>query len=68
MQHNSSQLFHSPSIVMANFLGVLTKDPDDEAEYDSTLDGWRQWANDEERIRVGWLAFLMDTCNSALYR
>lgn len=53
---------------MANFLGVLTKDPDDEAEYDSTLDGWRQWANDEERIRVGWLAFLMDTCNSALYR
>ena len=53
---------------MANFLGVLAKDPDDEVEYDSTLDGWRQWATDEERIRVGWLAFLMDTCNSALYR
>lgn len=53
---------------MANFLGVLTKDPDDEADYDSTLEGWMQWANDEERIRVGWLAFLLDTCNSALYR
>jgi hypothetical protein len=53
---------------MANFLGVLSEEPDDEAEYDNTLDGWLAWAHAEERIRVGWLAFLMDTCNAALYR
>lgn len=53
---------------MANFLGVLSKEPEDAVDYDSSLTDWINWAADEERTRVGWLAFLMDTCNAALYR
>ena len=66
-QHTASQLFHSPTIVLANFLGVL--EPSEPVDEDSgTLASWFAWAEQEERIRVGWLAFVLDCSNAALYR
>ena len=68
VHHATSQLFHSPSVLLANHLGVLSQEPDDERYYADTVDGWLQWSEDEERIRVGWLVFLLDCSNAALFR
>lgn len=66
---NSSlrQVFHSSSIILAGFSGVLVpEDPPD--AYESTLDGWCSWAVAEERRRLAWFVFLSDTSNAALFR
>ncbi len=32
------------------------------------LGRWLDWVTDEERKRLGWFAFMMDTENAALFR
>ncbi|CAK9782713.1 unnamed protein product [Cutaneotrichosporon oleaginosum] len=69
-EHAVAQIFHSSSIVMArlagSFLPTFTSHPSPVAT--NPLDHWLAWVEHEERKRVGWLAFMMDTENAALFR
>ncbi len=69
-EHAVAQIFHSSSIVMARlagaFLPTFAQHPSPVAS--NPLDHWLAWVAHEERKRVGWLAFMMDTENAALFR
>ncbi|WRT70414.1 uncharacterized protein IL334_007412 [Kwoniella shivajii] len=69
-QHDIAQIFHSPIINLARQSGMLL--PDYDRQLKSTLDDpvacWLEWVDEEERKRLGWFSFLMDTENAALYR
>ena len=32
------------------------------------MENWLDWVAEEERVRLGWFAFMMDTENSSLFR
>ncbi|KAM0746959.1 hypothetical protein T439DRAFT_383596 [Meredithblackwellia eburnea MCA 4105] len=67
--HDISQVFHSPSIILANFSGVFLPESSPEtATYPPTEEGWASWVSSEERRRIGWFAFLCDTSNAAMFR
>ncbi|ORY77984.1 fungal-specific transcription factor domain-domain-containing protein [Leucosporidium creatinivorum] len=65
--HDMSQVMHSPLCILSDFSGVFLNDsyPD---SYPPTAEGWVAWTADEERRRLGWLMFLTDTGNAALFR
>ncbi|KII88342.1 hypothetical protein PLICRDRAFT_175941 [Plicaturopsis crispa FD-325 SS-3] len=66
--HDLSQIFHSPSIVMARFSGVFVKDSTAKTDFEASPEGWTEWALQEERKRIGWFAFIVDTSNAAMFR
>jgi hypothetical protein len=53
---------------MARFTGVFLQDPRQKRQWTPTVSGWVEWAEAEERRRLGWFAFLCDTSNAALFR
>ncbi|BEJ09842.1 hypothetical protein CcaverHIS641_0607570 [Cutaneotrichosporon cavernicola] len=69
-EHAVAQIFHSSSIVMARLAGSFlpTFAPHPSPVASNPLDHWLAWVAQEERKRVGWLAFMMDTENAALFR
>jgi hypothetical protein len=67
-EHHVAQVFHSPSIIMARLAGVFAPAPLPHHRTHNPLDHWLEWVAFEERKRVGWFAFLMDTSNAALFR
>lgn len=69
IQHDVAQIFHSPSIFMARLTGVFL--PNYSSKRRSTgdpMENWLDWVAEEERVRLGWFAFMMDTENSSLFR
>ncbi|BEI82886.1 hypothetical protein CcaverHIS002_0307540 [Cutaneotrichosporon cavernicola] len=67
-EHQVAQVFHSSSIIMARLAGVLVPAPPLLHRTHNPLDHWLEWVAFEERKRVGWFAFLMDTSNATLFR
>lgn len=67
-EHHVAQVFHSPSIVMARLAGVFLPAHPPHHRTHNPLDHWLEWVAFEERKRVGWFAFLMDTSNAAIFR
>nr|XP_019010114.1 uncharacterized protein I206_04582 [Kwoniella pini CBS 10737]OCF48895.1 hypothetical protein I206_04582 [Kwoniella pini CBS 10737] len=69
-QHDVAQIFHSPIINLARQSGMLL--PNYDRKLLNTLDDpmacWLEWVDEEERKRLGWFSFMMDTENAALYR
>ncbi|WVQ85772.1 hypothetical protein IAT38_007939 [Cryptococcus sp. DSM 104549] len=69
-QHDVAQVFHSPSIILARLSGVFLprfERPRGEVTSDP-MAAWLDWVQEEERKRLGWFAFMVDTGNAALYR
>lgn len=67
-EHNVAQVFHSPSIIMARLAGVFLPQHVSRHRRHNPLDHWLEWVAFEERKRVGWFAFMMDTANAAMFR
>ncbi|GMK53815.1 hypothetical protein CspeluHIS016_0104010 [Cutaneotrichosporon spelunceum] len=67
-EHHVAEVFHSSSIVMARLAGVFLPAPPPLHRTHNPLDHWLEWVAFEERKRVGWFAFLMDTSNAILFR
>lgn len=67
-EHDVAQVFHSPSIIMARLAGVFVPTYAKQLRTHNPLDHWLEWVAFEERKRIGWLAFLMDTANASLFR
>ncbi|KAK6909640.1 hypothetical protein I203_103661 [Kwoniella mangroviensis CBS 8507] len=69
-QHDVAQIFHSPIINLARQSGMLL--PNFDRKLQNSLDDpmacWLEWVAEEERKRLGWFSFMMDTENAALYR
>ncbi|WVW85934.1 hypothetical protein I302_107972 [Kwoniella bestiolae CBS 10118] len=69
-QHDVAQIFHSPIINLARQSGMLLPNLDRmlQNSLDDPMACWLEWIAEEERKRLGWFSFLMDTENAALYR
>ncbi|KLT44556.1 hypothetical protein CC85DRAFT_8788 [Cutaneotrichosporon oleaginosum] len=67
-EHHVAQVFHSPSIIMARLAGVFQPAQPPHHRAHNPLDHWLEWVAFEERKRVGWFAFMLDTSNATLFR
>lgn len=67
-EHHVAQVFHSPSIIMGRLSGIFVPQYVSHHKRHNPLDHWLEWVAFEERKRVGWFAFMMDTANAALFR
>jgi len=55
-------------MVMCRLAGVFISSFQQHRVHSNPLDHWLEWVQFEERKRLGWMAFLMDTESAALFR
>ncbi|KAL7422065.1 hypothetical protein Q5752_003840 [Cryptotrichosporon argae] len=67
-EHDVAHIFHSPAIIMARLRGVFEPNFARVPNGNNPLARWLEWVREEERKRVGWFAFVMDTENAAMFR